>query len=461
MSGASDIFRQPWKPFKLKEEDDDLPVGYAEHVRGRIVRPSRIRLRPDHARRQHDPVKCAPQMRMRAALGSQEVMVKVISHGRDLDSVRRQLRYVARDGEVPLERSHGEIVEGDRDAIDAVAEEWAIAFRDHKGRARNSIHMVVSAPTGSDRDAVENAAREFAVETFGANWDYALARHDDTPNPHVHIVAETRGMDGTLFSVAPDDIQPMRERFATECWREGLDVTATPRAVRAAPDRDEPIGVVKLREGGDIPERDVRPQAEADTVRERNAQERLIAHEAKINRALAAELRETGRAEDARAALGLDGLADRADALFDRDIDSGDGDDAAQDAAPQPEESPLATSGDDGARSAELTSLNHLAALERLAALRKRKYDELRSQFAGLSGKARADALDSLRGYEREMDDAHEEMRALRGSSQAPPEPAEQARDHDPPEDRSPPRQERREADRGDGERDDDRDDDR
>lgn len=461
MSGASDIFRQPWKPFKLKEEEDDLPVGYAEHVRGRIVRPSRIRLRPDHARRQHDPVKCAPQMRMRAALGSQEVMVKVISHGRDLDSVRRQLRYVARDGEVPLERSHGEIVEGDRDAIDAVAEEWAIAFRDHKGRARNSIHMVVSAPTGSDRDAVEDAAREFAVETFGANWDYALARHDDTPNPHVHIVAETRGMDGTLFSVAPDDIQPMRERFATECWKEGLDVTATPRAVRAAPGRDEPIGVVKLREGGDIPERDVRPQAEADTVRERNAQERLIAHEAKINRALAAELRETGRAEDARAALGLDGLADRADALFDRDTDSGDGDDAEQDALPQPEEPPLATSGDDGARSAELTSLNHLAALERLAALRKRKYDELRSQFSGLSGKARADALDSLRGYEREMDDAHEEMRTLRGSSQVSPEPAEQARDHDPPEDRSPLPQERREADREEGERDDDRDDDR
>jgi len=461
VSGASDIFRQPWKPFKLKEEDDDLPVGYAEHVRGRVVRPSRIRLRPDHARRQHDPVKCAPQMRLRAALGSQEVMVKVISHGRDLDSVRRQLRYVARDGEVPLERSHGEIVEGDRDAIDAVAEEWAIAFRDHKGRARNSIHMVVSAPTGSDRDAVENAAREFAVETFGANWDYALARHDDTPNPHVHIVAETRGMDGTLFSVAPDDIQPMRERFATECWREGLDVTATPRAVRAAPDRDEPIGVVKLRDGGDIPERDVRPQAEADTVRERNAQERLIAHEAKINRALAAELRETGRAEDARAALGLDGLADRADALFDRDTDSGDGDDAAQDAVPQPEEPSLATSGDDEARLAELTSLNHLAALERLAALRKRKYDELRSQFSGLSGKARADALDSLRGYEREMDDAHEEMRALRGSSQVPPEPAEQVRDHDPPEDRSPLRQEKREADREEGERDDDRDDDR
>ena len=460
MSGNGDIFRQPWKPFKLKEEENDLPVGYAEHVRGRVVRPSRIRLRPDHARRQHDPVKCAPQMRVRAALGSQEVMVKVISHGRDLDGVRRQLRYIARDGEVPLERSHGEIIEGDRAAIDAVADEWAIAFRDHKGRARNSLHMVVSAPKGSDRDAVEAAAREFAAETFEANWDYALARHDDTPNPHVHIVAETRGMDGTLFNVSPDDIQPMRERFATECWKEGLDVTATPRAVRAASERDEPIGVVKLREGGDIPERDVRPQAEADIAREHSAQERLIAHEAKVNRALAAELRETGREEDARAALGLDGLADRADALFDRDLDSSGDEDATQDVASQPEELPLA-SGDDAARLAEQTSLNHLAALERLAALRKRKYDELRSQFSGLSGKVRADALDSLRGYEREMDYAHAEMRVLRGASQAPPEGAEQARDHDSPEDRSLPRQERLEPGREDDDQDTDRDDDR
>jgi len=55
MSGASDIFRQPWKPFKLAEEEGDLPLGYAEHVRGRIVRPGRVRLRPAPARRQTAP----------------------------------------------------------------------------------------------------------------------------------------------------------------------------------------------------------------------------------------------------------------------------------------------------------------------------------------------------------------------------------------------------------------------
>lgn len=454
MSGSGDIFRHPWKPLKSKEGEDDLPLGYAQHVKGRVVRPQRVRLRPDHARRQSDPTKCSRRMRIRAALGSKEVTFKVISYGRDLDSVRRQLRYIARDGAEPLERAHGEIIKGDREAIDAVAEEWALAFRDHGGSARNSIHMLVSAPAGSDREAVENAAREFAAETFGANWDYVMARHDDTQNPHVHIVAETRGMDGERFTVEPADIQPLRERFADACREEGLDLTATPRAVRAVVGRGEPIGLVKLRDEGAIPEREVRPQAEADVHRERSAEERLIAREATVNRALAAELRETGRAEDARAALGLDRLADRADALLDRE--SGEGDEDSPDTAPQPEEPPLAASGEDDTRRAELSGLDHMAALERLAALRKRKYDELRSGFAGLSGKHRADTLDTLREYEREMDEAHAEITALRGAVEVSPERIEQTFDPDPPDEKTVPSRDERDMDR-----DDDRDDDR
>jgi|GEM_PF-2493855 len=356
MSGASDIFRQPWKPFKLKEEEGDLPLGYAKHVRGRIVRPGRVRLRPAPARRQTAPTKCSPAMRIRAALGAKEVTFKIISYGRDLDSVKRQLRYIARDGDVPLERAHGEIVEGDRAAIDEVAEEWSMGFHHHGGRARNSVHMMVSAPAGSDREAVEDAAREFAAQTFGANWDYVMARHDDTANPHVHIVAETRGMDGALFSLEPGDIQPIRERFADACRAEGLHVTAR-----------------------------------------------------------------------------LDGLAARADAVLDREAgETGRG--GALDASAQVEEPSAPMASDDDARRAELAGLDHLAALERLTALRKRRYDELRARFSGLYGPARADALDSLRGYEREMDEAHAEMRALRGGMPEPDHDVPASRDADPPD---------------------------
>jgi len=315
--------------------------------------------------------------------------------------------------------------------------------------------MLVSAPAGSDPEAVENAARAFAAETFGANWDYVMARHDDTSNPHVHIVAETRGMDGARFTVEPSDIQPLRERFAEACRDEGLDLTATPRAVRAVVDRGESIGVVKLREEGAVPERDARPQAEADAQRGRSAEQRLIAREAAVNRVLAAELRKTGRVEDARAALGLDGLADRADALLDREIEGDDED--SQSATHQPEEPPLAASADDDARRAELSGLDHLAALERLAALRKRKYDALRSQFSELPGKARSDALDSLRKYERDMDAFHAEAEALHRSFQAPPGQPEQTRDHDPPEDTSPTLENQHHKDRRDDDRDDDR----
>ena len=90
--------------------------------------------------------------------------------------------------------------------------------------------------------------------------------------------------------------------------------------------------------------------------------------------------------------------------------------------------------GDDDVRRAELAGLDHLAALERLTALRKRRYDELRAQFSGLYGPARADALDSLRGYEREMDEAHAEMRALRGGMPEPDHDAPASRDADPPD---------------------------
>ena len=445
MSGASDIFRQPWKPFRLKEEEKERPLGYAEHVRGRIVRSARVRGRPALARRQTVPTRCSPAMRIGAALGAKEVTFKIISHGRDLDSVKRQLRYIARDGDVPLERAHGEIVEGDRAAIDAVAEEWSMGFHHHGGRARNSVHLLVSAPAGSDREAVEDAAREFAARTFGANWDYVMARHDDTANPHVHIVAEMRGMDGTLFSVDPGDIQPIRERFAEACRAEGLDVTATPRAVRAVTERGEDIGLVKMRAEGYSPERDHRQAAEADAARERSAEERLIAHEARINRSLAEELRGTGREEDLRAARGLEGLASRADAVLDRGAEEA----GRGGASPHPVEPLVPAADDEDARRAELTGLDHLAALERLTALRKRQYDELRARFSGLSGTARADALDRLRHYEREMDEAHLEMQDLRGAMLEP------VPDHDDPVSRDPDPPER---DTG-RDRDDDRDD--
>lgn len=193
-------------------------------------------------------------MLLQSALGGnhKQAIVKVISFGRGARSVQNQLEYIAREGELDLETQDADMIV-DKDAIKDLIDEWSVDFRVGE-TARNSVHMQVSSPYGSDPEAVSRAARAFASELFGGKRDYVLVRHDDTDYPHVHIVAKTMGYDDKVLNVRKADLELWRQVWAEKAREQGIMITASSRRDRAQSRKGERLAVRKMKDRGEVPQ---------------------------------------------------------------------------------------------------------------------------------------------------------------------------------------------------------------
>lgn len=179
-----------------------------------------------------------------------EVVVSAVGASHSRRRLREHLSYISRKGELVLEGSDGERMKG-RAALADIAEDWAwgAAVNSHDTRATPiSRSMVLSAPSGSDRDAIEAGVRAFCAERLDGRWDFCLAHHRDTPNPHAHLVVRVLGHDGEMFHLSPSDLWLWREGFAEALQREGLDVQATPRRARGITLKAQSTAARYLRE---------------------------------------------------------------------------------------------------------------------------------------------------------------------------------------------------------------------
>lgn len=72
-----------------------------------------------------------------------------------------------------------------------------------------------------------DAASSFARKTFGQDYEYLLAHHnqDSDPkrpdNPHAHLTVKTRGRHGQWLNPRKHDLQAWREAFALELRERG------------------------------------------------------------------------------------------------------------------------------------------------------------------------------------------------------------------------------------------------
>ncbi|MFJ3465747.1 relaxase/mobilization nuclease domain-containing protein [Achromobacter spanius] len=178
----------------------------------------------------------AKKLRARAgkvARGVPEVMVKVTGFGKGAGHVKSHLDYITRHGKVELENERGEVFSGKQEVHD-LFEQWAEEFADGKQykNRRDTMHMVLSMPPGTEPEAVRNAVREYARQTFGANHEYAFVLHTDEPHPHCHLTVKCRGFDGKQLNPKKADLQAWREAFALEMEAEGVPAEATPRRSR-------------------------------------------------------------------------------------------------------------------------------------------------------------------------------------------------------------------------------------
>jgi len=169
----------------------------------------------------------------RAASHAPEVMAKVTGFSKGASHARSNIDYISRNGETKLENDRGEIIEG-RAEVKAFAKEWVAEFDDKKRYKdqRDTMHLIMSMPAGTDPEAVRLATRQFAKQTFGHNHEYVFALHTDTASPHTHITIKTLGHNGKRLNPRKDDLQRYRESFADAMEEQGYMANATARNVR-------------------------------------------------------------------------------------------------------------------------------------------------------------------------------------------------------------------------------------
>jgi hypothetical protein len=123
---------------------------------------------------------------------------------------------------------------------DDIIEAWAETWRGTTKLGFTS-HMLLSFPTDVSTEKVRDIALDWAEHffesgTYGDQWDYVLAVHDDRAHRHAHIVLNNRGREnGTWFSCWAEGVmspQLMRDKQAEIAETYGVMLDATTRLER-------------------------------------------------------------------------------------------------------------------------------------------------------------------------------------------------------------------------------------
>ncbi|MGJ0533168.1 relaxase/mobilization nuclease domain-containing protein [Methylocystis sp.] len=208
------------------------PISYVWQTPIRRPRPAEWDI-PDSVR----SGRLTPAMRAkleRIVKRALEVMVKITGRTKSVEHLKSHFEYITRNGELAGETEQGALLVG-RVGLKDLQSRWADdAALDNRRRRDGSlsVNVILSMPAGTDAAAVKDAARAFAIETFGENHDFVFVQHLEDKHPHVHLTVRSLGHDGKRLNPRKADLQVWRERFAGELRLRGIAAEASPRRTR-------------------------------------------------------------------------------------------------------------------------------------------------------------------------------------------------------------------------------------
>lgn len=174
--------------------------------------------------------------------GAPEVMVKITGWGHSLGgtavtgtihrSISAHAVYITRKGKLEAETSEGGIISSAEAMREYLARVYPKDPRAGMTRQRESMHVVLSMPAGTEPEAVRLAARDFLKNRYGGERPYLFVLHTDTDNPHVHAMVRSRGFENRKLHYEKGELQIMREEFADSLNAQGVFAEATPRVTR-------------------------------------------------------------------------------------------------------------------------------------------------------------------------------------------------------------------------------------
>lgn len=213
------------------------------------------------------PKRLTPAMRAkleRIVKRAPEVMVKITGRTKSVEHLKSHLDYITRNGELTGETEQGALLSG-RVGLKDLQLRWADDAALDNSRRRDgslSVNVILSMPAGTDEGAVKDAARAFAIETFGGNHDFVFVQHLEDKHPHVHLTVRSLGYNGRRLNPRKADLQVWRERFASELRLRGIEAEATPRRTRGKVRKADRGAVMALRKRGVLPLVDRRAREE-------------------------------------------------------------------------------------------------------------------------------------------------------------------------------------------------------
>ncbi|MBM3652647.1 MAG: type VI secretion protein [Alphaproteobacteria bacterium] len=214
------------------------------------------------------PKRLTPAMRAkleRIVKRAPEVMVKITGRTKSVEHLKSHLDYITRNGDLAGETEQGALLSG-RVGLKDLQQRWADDAALDNFRRRDgslSVNVILSMPAGTDEVAVKDAARAFAIETFGGNHDFVFVQHLEDKHPHVHLTVRSLGYNGRRLNPRKADLQVWRERFAGELRLRGIEAEATPRRTRGRVRKADRGAVLALRKRGVLPLVDRRAREEA------------------------------------------------------------------------------------------------------------------------------------------------------------------------------------------------------
>ncbi len=196
-----------------------------------------------------------------------QVMVKVTGGGRGARAIAAHIRYISKNGRIPLEDDRGAVREGP-EVVQDVVEQWRYAgsFIPETGPRREAFNITLSMPHGTDPLAVQRAAREFAEQELKQHR-WVMVLHDHQANPHVHISVRAESRSGQRLSPRKVDLHRWRETFAERLRSWGIEAEATRQASRGVLRNSVPTWRVKAREEDRLRGDFVRDQADKEPGR--------------------------------------------------------------------------------------------------------------------------------------------------------------------------------------------------
>ena len=177
-----------------------------------------------------------------------QVMVKVTGGGRGMAAIAAHLRYISKNGRLPVEDDRGADRDG-REAVQDLIDQWRQAgsrIPEHSPR-REAVNIMLSMPAGTSEIGLYGAARDFARAEL-ANHRYAMVLHLHQANPHVHIAVRAEGKDGQRLNPRKADLRRWRESFAERLRDRGVQAEASPQITRGGHRRTERLWQRKARD---------------------------------------------------------------------------------------------------------------------------------------------------------------------------------------------------------------------